>query len=297
MKFTHRPKINNLDKINITLFTNNLRGISCLKYLKTKKVQIKNLIISKKNLNPKVINFLNKNKIKFITIKNLKSQKIPPILDKTDLGLVCGFPHIFKESQFNIPKYGLINLHAGKLPKYRGGSPLNWQIINNEKYFGISVIKIDKGIDTGDIIFEKKFKLLNRYKIEDLQRIANNFFPILLYKSIFRIISGKKLKKQDERKANYYRQRRPEDSLINPTDITFKTLTLLARAMSNSYPAPYFIHNNKKTIIKKIKISKSNLNFKNQSILVSSNKTFLKLKDKIINFFIIILLFQENYIF
>ena len=105
MKFTHRPKINNLDKINITLFTNNLRGISCLKYLKTKKVQIKNLIISKKNLNPKVINFLNKNKIKFITIQNLKSQKIPPILDKTDLGLVCGFPHIFKESQFNIPKY------------------------------------------------------------------------------------------------------------------------------------------------------------------------------------------------
>lgn len=147
--------MHNLDKISISLFTSNLRGISCLKYLKTRKVQIKNLIISKKNLNPKVINFLKKNKINFITIKNLKSKKITPILDKTDLGLVCGFPHIFKESQFNIPKYGLINLHAGKLPKYRGGSPLNWQIINNEKYFGISVIKINKGIDTGDIIFEK----------------------------------------------------------------------------------------------------------------------------------------------
>jgi len=288
MKLTYRPEIDGLraidelKKIRITLFTNNLRGISCLKYLINKKVQITNIVISKKNLNPKVIVFLNKNKIKFINIKNLKSEKVLKILDKTELGLICGFPHIFKEFQFNIPKYGLINLHAGKLPKYRGGSPLNWQIINNEKYFGISVIKIDKGIDTGDIIFEKKFKLLNKYKIEDLHRIANNFFPRLLYKSIFRIISGKKLKKQDERKANYYRQRRREDSLINPSDITFKKLTLLLRAMSNSYPSPYVIHNNKKIIIKKIKISKSNLNFKSENILVSSNKIFLKLKDKII---------------
>ena len=288
MKLTYRPEIDGLraidelKKIRITLFTNNLRGISCLKYLINKKVQITNIVISKKNLNPKVIVFLNKNKIKFINIKNLKSEKVLKILDKTELGLICGFPHIFKEFQFNIPKYGLINLHAGKLPKYRGGCPLNWQIINNEKYFGISVIKIDKGIDTGDIIFEKKFKLLNKYKIEDLHRIANNFFPRLLYKSIFRIISGKKLKKQDERKANYYRQRRREDSLINPSDITFKKLTLLLRAMSNSYPSPYVIHNNKKIIIKKIKISKSNLNFKSENILVSSNKIFLKLKDKII---------------
>ena len=280
MKFTHRPKINNLDKINITLFTNNLRGISCLKYLKTKKVQIKNLIISKKNLNPKVINFLNKNKIKFITIKNLKSQKIPPILDKTDLGLVCGFPHIFKESQFNIPKYGLINLHAGKLPKYRGGSPLNWQIINNEKYFGISVIKINKGIDTGDIIFEKKFKLLSKYKIEDLHIIANNYFPKLLYNSIFKLISGKKLKKQNEKKAKYFKQRRPEDSLIYPSNASFKKLNLLLRAMSSSYTNLYFIYNNKKINIKKIKISKLKLDFKDKNILTNSNKIFLKLKDK-----------------
>ncbi len=280
MKFTYYSKKNNLDQINITLFTNNLRGIACLKYLNIKKVKIQNIIISKKNLNTKVIDFLNKNNIKFITIKNLKSQKILKTLKNTDLGLVCGFPHIFKKSHFDIPKYGLINLHAGKLPQYRGGSPLNWQIINNEKYFGISVIKIDKGIDSGDIIFEKKFKLLSKYKIEDLHRIANNFFPALLYKSIFKLISKKKLKKQNRQKAKYYRQRKPEDSLISPSRITFKKLTLLLRAMSNSYPNPFFMLKGKKIIIKKIKISKLKLDFKNKNILVSLNKTFLKLKDK-----------------
>lgn len=280
MKPMYRSKINKLGQIKITFFTNNLRGIYCLKYLKIKKIQIKNIIISKKNLNPKVIDFLNKNKIKFTTIKNLKSKKILQILNKTDLGLVCGFPHIFKEFQFNIPRYGLINLHAGKLPNYRGGSPLNWQIINDEKYFGISVIKIDKGIDTGDIIFEKKFKLLNKYKIEDLHRIANYFFPKLLYNSIFKLISGKKLKKQNEKKAKYYKQRKPEDSLINPSDTSYKKLTLLLRAMSNSYPKPYILYGGKKVFIKKIKISKLKLDFKNTNILISSNKLFLKLKDK-----------------
>ena len=280
MKPIYRSKINKLGQIKITFFTNNLRGIYCLKYLKIKKIQIKNIIISKKNLNPKVIDFLNKNKIKFTTIKNLKSKKILQILNKTDLGLICGFPHIFKEFQFNIPRYGLINLHAGKLPNYRGGSPLNWQIINDEKYFGISVIKIDKGIDTGDIIFEKKFKLLNKYKIEDLHRIANYFFPKLLYNSIFKLISGKKLKKQNEKKAKYYKQRKPEDSLINPSDTSYKKLTLLLRAMSNSYPKPYILYGGKKVFIKKIKISKLKLDFKNTNILISSNKLFLKLKDK-----------------
>ena len=106
MKLTYRPGIDRLraiaklKNIRITLFTNNLRGVSCLKYLINKKVQINNIVISKKNLNPKVIVFLNKNKIKYTTIKNLKNKKILKILDKTELGLICGFPHIFKEFQF-----------------------------------------------------------------------------------------------------------------------------------------------------------------------------------------------------
>jgi len=164
MKSRYYLKINKLDQINITLFTNNLRGISCLKYLNTKKIKIQKIIISEKNLNPKVVRFLNNNKIKFTTIKNLKSQKILRILDKTDLGLVCGFPHIFKKFQFNIPRYGLINLHAGILPKYRGGSPLNWQIINNEKKIGLSIIKITKKLDKGPLLSRISVSICRKQK-------------------------------------------------------------------------------------------------------------------------------------
>ena len=66
------------------------------------------------------------------------------------------FPYIFNKELLDTPKHGSINLHGGRLPKYRGGSPLNWQIINNEKYIGISIIQMDEGIDTGPILLEKK---------------------------------------------------------------------------------------------------------------------------------------------
>ena len=63
------------------------------------------------------------------------------------------------------------------LPKYKGGSPLNWQLINCEKKFGISVIKMNKKIDSGDIFSERKFYIKKNYDINDLHRIANKNFP------------------------------------------------------------------------------------------------------------------------
>ena len=96
--------------------------------------------------------------------------------------------------------------------------------------------------------------------------------------------------KKDKKNKSYFKQRTLQNSLINPATITFKKLTLLLRVMSNLHTSPFFIHKDKKIIIKKIKISNSKLNFKNKYILVSSNKIYLKLKDKVIevnnNFFI-----------
>lgn len=259
-----------------------MRGISCLDYLLKKKININHVVITKKNLNNYVKEYLIRQNLDFLLIKDLKDKRLKKILNFTDLGLVCGFPHIFKYYHFSKSKFGFINLHAGLLPKYRGGSPLNWQIINNEKYFGISVIKIDNGIDTGNIIIEKKFILRNKYKIEDLHRISNNHFPRLLYKSIFKMLSFNKLKKQNTSKANYFKQRKPEDSFIVPENTTISSLKLLIRATSNTYQSPYVILNKKSIEIKKFRISRLSLNFKKSNILIIKNKVYIKLKDKII---------------
>ena len=267
-----------INELKFTLFTNNVRGVYSLKYLIKKKIKPRNVFVASKNLNKDIKKFFKKLKLNYSILENVDNKAALNIFKKTDMGLVCGFPYILKERHLKLVKYGFLNLHAGLLPKYRGGSPLNWQIINNEKFFGISVIKLNKKIDDGDIVEEKKFRLLKRYKIEDLHHIANKNFGKMLFKSIIKVLAKKKLKKQSKKYANYFRQRNIKDSEIIPNKTKLKQLKLLDRAMSKSYPRPYFFYNSKKIIINKFREakirSKNNSNF-----FKKNNKTFLKLKD------------------
>ena len=72
-----------------------------------------------------------------------------------DLFILSGYNKILKSIILGIPPQGTINLHGGKLPEYRGAAPINWQIINGETTGGCSIIYVDEGIDTGDIIAQE----------------------------------------------------------------------------------------------------------------------------------------------
>jgi methionyl-tRNA formyltransferase len=232
-------------KIKIVLFFNSVRGLEIYKHLK-KKYSIEKIFISKKNLNKKILK-----KIKsYVLIDNLSNSKILKYLRNVDLGIIGGFPYIFKKNLIDITKYGLINCHAGILPKYRGGSPLNWQLINDEKYFGITTIKINEKIDKGDIILEKKFYLKKNYNINDLHRIANQNFPKIVEKSINKILKNKKLKKQKNTES-YFHQRSEKDSLINFKNKNLNEIKNFVRALQDPYPNPYFFFKGKKIKFKK----------------------------------------------
>ena len=100
------------------------------------------------------------NNIKYLQPKNLKDQrfinKITSI--NPDIIVVVAFRMIPK-SIWKIPKYGTINLHASLLPNYRGSAPINWAIINNENFTGVTTFFIDDKIDTGDILIQEKIKI------------------------------------------------------------------------------------------------------------------------------------------
>ena len=68
---------------------------------------------------------------------------------------------IFKTDLINLAPKGCINLHTALLPKYRGLMPTFWVLKNNEKYTGVSVFFVDKGIDSGPIIVQKKIEIGN----------------------------------------------------------------------------------------------------------------------------------------
>ena len=73
---------------------------------------------------------------------------------------------IFREQIFNLAPKGCLNLHTALLPKYRGLMPTFWVLKNNEKYTGVSVFYVDKGIDSGPILVQEKIKIGNRTQEE-----------------------------------------------------------------------------------------------------------------------------------
>ena len=269
--------MSNLKNIRISLFFNNYRGVKILNYLLKKKLNINRIFLTKKHLNKKIINEIKKTKITFNLINNLKSKRIDKHLKyKTDLSIICGFPHIFNKRLINLCSYGILNCHAGKLPEYRGGSPLHWQMINNEKYIGISVIKINESIDTGDIVEEQKFRLLKKYNIKDILEITNRKFPYLVYNSIKKIVTKKKLKKQNFKYSEYYHQRKVDDSKINFKKMSANELDCFTRALNDPYPNAYFYYKNKIVKVQKIKFKKINL--KPGEIRISDNNFFVGCK-------------------
>lgn len=90
---------------------------------------------------------------------------------------------IFKEPLINIAPKGCINLHTALLPKYRGLMPTFWVLRNNERYTGVSVFFVDKGIDSGPIIVQEKVEIGNKTQqelIQETKQIGMN----LILKSI-----------------------------------------------------------------------------------------------------------------
>ncbi len=73
---------------------------------------------------------------------------------EADIFVVAAFGQILSKEILDMPKYGCICVHASLLPKYRGAAPIQWAILNGEKESGVTIMQMDEGIDTGDMILK-----------------------------------------------------------------------------------------------------------------------------------------------
>jgi methionyl-tRNA formyltransferase len=76
-----------------------------------------------------------------------------------DFIVVVSFGHIIAKSILDIPKVATLNIHASLLPKYRGSAPIQWAIIKGEKKTGITIMLMDEGMDTGDILLSSEIEI------------------------------------------------------------------------------------------------------------------------------------------
>ena len=76
-----------------------------------------------------------------------------------DVIVVVAYGQLIPEEILNLPKYGCLNVHASLLPKYRGAAPIHWAVINGDNETGVTIMQMDRGLDTGDMLAQEKIKI------------------------------------------------------------------------------------------------------------------------------------------
>lgn len=133
-----------------------------------------------------------------------------------DLGIVAQYGLLIPKNILEAPKYGLINVHPSLLPKYRGASPIQSAILNGEKKTGVTIMKLDAGMDTGPILLQKSLKIEPEDIYPTLEQKMAEIAKELLKEAILKYTSGElELKPQNNLKATYCQQFTREDGKID----------------------------------------------------------------------------------
>lgn len=138
------------------------------------------------------------------------------ILDeKPDIIITCAYGQIIPQEILDCPKYGCINVHASLLPKYRGGAPIHWSIINGDKKTGITIMYMDKGMDTGDIISQEAVEILESDNLESVHDKLSVLGAKLLIDTLPSIFDGTndRLKQNEDEVTFAYNIKREEEHI------------------------------------------------------------------------------------
>lgn len=103
---------------------------------------------------------------------------------KPDLVIVAAYGKIIPKSALEIPGFGCINVHVSLLPKYRGPSPIQNALLNGEQETGVTIMLMDQGVDTGDILAQEKVAIGQDDTTEDLMKKLSEIGADLLLKTI-----------------------------------------------------------------------------------------------------------------
>lgn len=133
-----------------------------------------------------------------------------------DMIVTCAYGQIIPKVLLDLPKYGCINVHASLLPKYRGGAPLHRCIINGESKTGVTIMYMDEGMDTGDIISKSEVLIDINDTIGDIHDKLSILGGELLLDTMPNIINGTANRiKQNNDEATFAPVIKREDELID----------------------------------------------------------------------------------
>lgn len=175
---------------------------------------------------------------------------------KPDLLVVIGWYYMIPRRLRSLAPLGAVGIHASLLPKYRGGAPLVWAMINGESHAGVSLFHFADGVDDGDIIGQASFSIELEDTIADVVQksvvgsldLVKKYIPALMEGIAPRI-------QQDHTQATVVSQRKPEDGVIDwNTKSAWQTYNWI-RSQSQPYPGAFTYLNGERVTIWRARIS------------------------------------------
>lgn len=152
-----------------------------------------------------VLEFSKRSKLNVINPMQITASLVDQIKDiNPDIILSLYYRKILPKPITDLPRLGCINIHPSLLPEYRGPVPTAWAIEKGEKDFGISIHKMDDGIDTGDILVQKKYKIFDNETGFELYTRAMQLGAKLFNDNLPKILEGKIKAKPQKGVGSYY---------------------------------------------------------------------------------------------
>ena len=155
-----------------------------------------------------------------------------------DIFVIAAFGQLLSEEILKMPPFGCVNIHASLLPAYRGAAPIQWVILNGEKETGVTIMQMEKGLDTGDMLLKKAIPIEPKETGESLHDKLMEVGAELIVEALPLIESGKIIpEKQEDSKSSYASRLNKEMGHID-WNRDAEQLERLVRGL-NSWPSAY----------------------------------------------------------
>lgn len=165
-----------------------------------------------------------------------------------DFIITAAYGKILPKSVLDSPKHGCINVHGSLLPKYRGSAPIQRCVLSGDKVTGVTIMKMNEGVDTGDILLEKEYPVGANSTSGDIFDALSKLAPDALIEALNKIKDGTiKPKKQDEALATLAPMIKKEEALIDWNKSAYEIHNLI-RGM-NPWPVAFSYIEDKKVKI------------------------------------------------
>lgn len=238
------------------------------KKLTSPPVKDKALELGLEVFQPKNVN--NSESIEFLKRKN------------PDVIIVVAYGQILKESILHIPKYGCINVHASLLPKYRGAAPINWAIINGENISGVTIMYMDKGLDTGDMILKKEIPINEKDTAGDLHDKLMYVGADALIEALEQIKNGTFIRESQNHELSTYASMMDKTLGLINWNKNGKDIVNLIKGV-NPWPGAYLDYKGNKIKVFETEIINRFENYENGEIIkVNDEGIFINANDKCI---------------